>query len=95
MPTLSWLGKKKIVNHHLDVPFYVLDKKYNFESKVENKNNSSGNRIIHGDNLAVLKSLLPEFEGKVDCIYIDPPYNTGNKKDNFWIYSDNIDDPRM
>lgn len=95
MPTLSWLGKKKIVNHHLDVPFHVLDKKYKFESKVECKNNSTDNRIIHGDNLAVLKSLLPEFEGKVDCIYIDPPYNTGNKKDNFWIYSDNVNDPRM
>lgn len=92
MPTLSWLGKKKIVNHHLDVPFYILDKKYNFESHVENKNNSSGNRIIHGDNLAVLKSLLPEFEGKIDCIYIDPPYNTGNEK---WIYNDNVNDPRI
>lgn len=92
MPTLSWLGKKKIVNHHLDVPFHVLDKKYKFESTVKNENNSSGNRIIHGDNLAVLKSLLPEFEGKVDCIYIDPPYNTGNEK---WVYNDNVNDPRI
>ena len=92
MPTLSWLGKKKIVNHHLDVPFHVLDKKYKFESKVECKNNSTDNRIIHGDNLAVLKSLLPEFEGKVDCIYIDPPYNTGNEK---WVYNDNVNDPRI
>lgn len=92
MPTLSWLGKKKIVNHHLDVPFHVLDKKYKFESKVECKNNSIDNRIIHGDNLAVLKSLLPEFEGKVDCIYIDPPYNTGNEE---WVYNDNVNDPRI
>ncbi|RKG30187.1 site-specific DNA-methyltransferase [Acinetobacter tianfuensis] len=92
MPTLSWLGKKKIVNHHLDVPFHVLDKKYNFESKVKNTNNSADNKIIHGDNLAVLKSLLPEFEGKVDCIYIDPPYNTGNEK---WVYNDNVNDPRI
>lgn len=92
MPTLSWLGKKKIVNHHLDVPFHVLDRKYKFESTVENENNSSGNRIIHGDNLAVLKSLLLEFEGKVDCIYIDPPYNTGNEK---WVYNDNVNDPRI
>lgn len=92
MPTLSWLGKKRIVNHHLDVPFHVLDKKYKFESTVKNKNNSSGNRIIHGDNLAVLKSLLPDFEGKVDCIYIDPPYNTGNEE---WVYNDNVNDPRI
>lgn len=92
MPTLSWLGKKKIVNHHLDVPFYVLDKKYNFESKVKSINNSADNKIIHGDNLAVLKSLLPDFEGKVDCIYIDPPYNTGNEE---WVYNDNVNDPRI
>jgi adenine-specific DNA-methyltransferase len=53
--------------------------KYKFESKVQSKSNLVDNRIIHGDNLLVLKSLLPEFEGKVDCIYIDPPYNTGNE----------------
>jgi adenine-specific DNA-methyltransferase len=51
MPTLSWLGKKKIVNHHLDVPYHVLDKKYKFESKVQSKSNLVDNRIIHGDNL--------------------------------------------
>ncbi|MFU8925111.1 site-specific DNA-methyltransferase [Acinetobacter puyangensis] len=50
------------------------------------------NRIIHGDNLTVLKSLLPEFEGKVNCIYIDPPYNTGNEG---WVYNDNVNDPRI
>lgn len=92
MPTLSWLGKKKIVSHHLDVPFYVLDKKYKFESKAECINNSIDNRIIHGDNLVVLRSLLPEFEGKIDCIYIDPPYNTGNEG---WVYNDNVNDLRI
>lgn len=48
--------------------------------------------IIHGDNLLALKSLLPQYEGKVDCIYIDPPYNTGNEK---WVYNDNVNDPRI
>lgn len=50
------------------------------------------NKIIHGDNLEALKSLLPEYEGKIDCIYIDPPYNTGNEG---WIYNDNVNDPRI
>ncbi|MDV7565077.1 site-specific DNA-methyltransferase [Acinetobacter baumannii] len=108
MPTLSWLGKEKVVNHHLDVPFFVLDKKYSFDTQrnatqrnatqrnatlyQENQSNTINNRIIHGDNLTVLKSLLPEFEGKVNCIYIDPPYNTGNEG---WIYNDNVNDPRI
>ena len=48
--------------------------------------------IVHGDNLLALKSLLPQYEGKVDCIYIDPPYNTGNEK---WVYNDNVNDPRI
>ncbi|WP_252406430.1 site-specific DNA-methyltransferase, partial [Acinetobacter pittii] len=58
----------------------------------EKQSNTINNRIIHGDNLTVLKSLLPEFEGKVNCIYIDPPYNTGNEG---WVYNDNVNDPRI
>ncbi len=54
--------------------------------------NSNDNRIIHGDNLEALKSLLPEFEGQVKCIYIDPPYNTGNEG---WVYNDAVNDPKM
>ena len=52
----------------------------------------SGNMIIHGDNLLALKALMPEYEGRVDCIYIDPPYNTGEEK---WVYNDNVNDPRL
>ena len=48
--------------------------------------------IIHGDNLEALKSLLPQYEGRIKCIYIDPPYNTGNEK---WVYNDNVNDPRI
>ena len=83
MPTLEWIGKEKVVNHHQEVPFRILDKKYTFN--VEN----SENMIIHGDNLLALKSLLPKYEGLIDCIYIDPPYNTG-KKEGQWVYSDTI-----
>ena len=84
MPILDWLGKDKVINHHLHVPFHFLDKKYSV--------GSSENKIIHGDNLLALKSLLPEYRGKVKCIYIDPPYNTGNEG---WIYNDNVNDPQI
>ena len=86
MPRLEWIGKEKVVNHANVVPFHILDKKYGYGEE------NSGNMIIHGDNLLALKSLLPEYEGRINCIYIDPPYNTGNEK---WIYNDNVNDPRI
>jgi len=92
MPTLHWVGKDKVVNHHHDVPFRLLDKKYTFTANEGAPANSTANRIIHGDNLEALKSLLPEFEGKVNCIYIDPPYNTGNEG---WVYNDAVNDPKI
>ena len=87
MPTLHWIGKEKVETHHNDVPFRVLDRKYTFGDTPD-----SGNKIIHGDNLEVLKALLPEYEGKIKCIYIDPPYNTGNEG---WVYNDNVNDPHI
>lgn len=97
MPTLHWVGKDKVVNHHHDVPFRLLDKQYRFTANAGTPANSSDNRIIHGDNLEALKSLLPEFEGKVNCIYIDPPYNTGNDidKKTSWTYNDAVSDPQI
>jgi adenine-specific DNA-methyltransferase len=93
MPTLHWIGKDKVINHHMDVPFKVLEHSYGFDNgKQTEKETNSGNKIIHGDNLEALKSLLPEYEGKVKCIYIDPPYNTGNEG---WIYNDNVNDPKI
>lgn len=92
MPTLTWIGKDKVVNHHHDVPYSVLEKVETFTAPEGTPENSTNNRIIHGDNLSVLKSLLPEFEGRVNCIYIDPPYNTGNEG---WVYNDNVNDPRI
>lgn len=89
MPTLNWIGKDKVVNHHLDVPFRTLEKQYTFAS---NGGDDDGNMIIHGDNLDALKALLPMYEGRVKCIYIDPPYNTGNEK---WVYNDNVNDPHI
>ncbi len=94
MPTLNWIGKDKVVTHHQDVPFKILEHQFGFtaengESKTETK---SGNKIIHGDNLEALKSLLLEYEGKIKCIYIDPPYNTGNES---WVYNDNVNHPKI
>ena len=86
MPTLNWIGKDAVINHHHDVPFKTLDQKYTFGAE------KSDNKIIHGDNLEALKALLPEYEGKIKCIYIDPPYNTGNEN---WVYNDNVNSPRI
>lgn len=87
MPILNWIGKEKLVTHHQDIPFRVLDHQYTFNTEGQSKN-----KIIHGDNLEGLKALLPEYEGRIKCIYIDPPYNTGNET---WIYNDNVNHPRI
>ena len=93
MPTLEWIGKSKVINHHQDVPFRVLERKYSFdENGQHNEDNGSENMIIRGDNLEALKALLPRYEERVKCIYIDPPYNTGNEG---WVYNDNVNDPKI
>ncbi len=90
MPILNWIGKDKVINHHLNVDFKILNKKYTFNTNTTEQN--SENKIINGDNLEALKALLPQYEGKIKCIYIDPPYNTGNEN---WIYNDNVNDPKI
>lgn len=99
MPTLHWIGKEKVQKHHNDVPYRVLEKQYTYGKYEDNTCGddasrvvSQDNMIIHGDNLEALKALLPEYQGKVDCIYIDPPYNTGNEG---WVYNDNVNDPHI
>lgn len=93
MPTLEWIGKSKVINHHQEVPFRVLERKYSFdENGQHSEDNGSENMIIRGDNLEALKALLPRYEGRVKCIYIDPPYNTGNEN---WVYNDNVNDPKI
>src|SRR5665213_2155494 len=75
MPTLDWIGKKAVVNHHRQVPYRLL----HCDRALSAGDPDSGNLLVQGDNLAALKSLLPYYAGKVKCIYIDPPYNTGNE----------------
>lgn len=93
MPTLEWIGKDKVINHHQQVPFRVLERRYSFDAGGRHEaDKGSGNMIIRGDNLEALKALLPRYEGRVKCIYIDPPYNTGNEG---WVYNDNVSDPKL
>ena len=66
MPTLEWIGKSKVINHHQEVPFRVLERKYSFDENGEHsEDNGSDNMIIRGDNLEALKALLPRYEGRV------------------------------
>ena len=86
MPTLNWLGKDAVVNHHLEVPFRLLKDVPDLACG----DPGSGNLIVQGDNLEALKALLPYYAGQVKCIYIDPPYNTGEEG---WAYNDNVNSP--
>lgn len=88
MPTLDWIGKKAVVNHHKEVPFHLLK----CDPDLSVGDPESGNLLVQGDNLLALKSLLPYYAGQVKCIYIDPPYNTGNEK---WVYNDNVNSPEI
>lgn len=87
MATLQFKGKNIIWNHHMSVPYHTLDLDEKLSYKQEK---ADGNLIIEGDNLPALKSLLPQYSGRIKCIYIDPPYNTG--KEN-WVYNDNVNSP--
>ena len=72
MPTLEWIGKDKVINHHQEVPYRVLERRYSYdEAGQHDEDNGSENMIIRGDNLEALKALLPRYEGRVKCIYIE------------------------
>ena len=90
MPTLQFKGRVFVENHHLAVPFHEL--KSVRSRGLSKKPSLRDNLILEGDNLASLKALLPTHQGKVKCIYIDPPYNTGNEN---WAYNDNVNSPMM
>ncbi len=91
MPTLDFKGKQFVYAHHLTVSARTLKIDVN-KSHPSKKPSLDGNLIIHGDNLHALKALMPRYAGRVNCIYIDPPYNTGNEK---WLYNDNVNSPMM
>ncbi len=88
MPSLNWIGKSAVVAHHKQVPFRLL--KCRADLSVGDP--QAGNLLVQGDNLEALKALLPYYAGQVKCIYIDPPYNTGNEE---WVYNDAMNSPEM
>lgn len=88
MPTLNWIGKEAVVDHHRHIPTRLLE----CDPKLSFGDPDAENLLVEGDNLEALKALLPRYRGQVKCIYIDPPYNTGNEN---WIYNDNVNDPRI
>jgi len=87
MATINFKGKNSVWNHHLSVPYQILEKNKKLSVKGKNENE---NLIIEADNLVALKSLLPKYQGKIKCIYIDPPYNNGGEG---WIYNDAVNSP--
>lgn len=88
MPTLDWIGKKAVLNHHREVPYHLL----RCDRSLSAGDSDSENLLVQGDNLIALKALLPYYAGKVKCIYIDPPYNTGNEN---WVYNDAVNSPEI
>jgi adenine-specific DNA-methyltransferase len=100
MPSLNWIGKDAVVRHHQEVPFRLLEPVTALscspspegEGSGGDAASDSGNLIVQGDNLLALKALLPRYAGQVKCIYIDPPYNTGNEG---WAYNDNVNSPEI
>ncbi len=88
MPTLDWIGKQAVVNHHREVPTRLL----HCDSDLSFGDRDAGNLLVEGDNLEALKALLPFYAGKVKCVYIDPPYNTGSEE---WKYNDNVNSPEI
>ena len=88
MPTLNWIGKEAVVGHHRHVPTRLLE----CDPELSVGDPEAENLLVEGDNLEALKALLPRYRGEVKCIYIDPPYNTGNES---WVYNDNVNDPRI
>ena len=90
MPTLNFKGKTFVQNHHLAVKYHQLIPKSKLS--LTDKVSLHDNLIIQGDNLKALKALLPNYAGKIKCIYIDPPYNTGNEN---WVYNDNVNSPMI
>ena len=90
VPELTWIGKDAVVRHHAEVPFRLLEEVPSLSCPPAE--GDTENLIVQGDNLVALKALLPRYAGQVKCIYIDPPYNTGNEG---WVYNDAVNSPEI
>jgi adenine-specific DNA-methyltransferase len=88
MPSLNWIGKEAVEHHHKEVAYRLV----HCDGALSAGDPDAGNLLVQGDNLEALKALLPYYGGQVKCIYIDPPYNTGQEQ---WIYNDNVKSPTI
>ena len=88
MPKIDWIGKSGVVNHHREVAYRLVHCDKGFSAG----DAAAGNLLVQGDNLEALRALLPYYAGRVKCIYIDPPYNTGNEG---WVYNDRVNSPEI
>ena len=88
MPTLDWIGEKAVVNHHREVLYRLI----HCDGALSAGDSDAANLLVQGNNLEALKALLPYYAGKVKCIYIDPPYNTGSEG---WVYNDDVASPKI
>ena len=84
---LTWIGKENRPRLEPRILLEDADKSYHAAERVTDKD-IFDNRLIFGDNLLALKALEQEFTGKVKCIFIDPPYNTGSA---FEHYDDGVE----
>lgn len=84
MPILHWLTRSADIEAASQVQYRVLEE----VDSLHYGDKNSDNLLIQGDNLDALKALLPYYAGQVKCIYIDPPYNSGNAFDH---YDDNLE----
>ena len=75
MPTLNWIGKEAVVDHHRRVPTRLLE----CDRALSVGDPEAENLLVEGDNLEALKALLPRYRGQVKCIYIDPPDLPGQR----------------
>ena len=88
MPSIDWIGKAAVERHHLEVPYRLV----HCDGKLSAGDVVAGNLLVQGDNLEALRALLPYYAGRVKCIYIDPPYNTGNEG---WAYNDRVNSSQI
>ena len=84
---LTWIGKENRPRLEPRILLEDSEKSYHAQQRVTD-NDLFDNRLIFGDNLLALKALEQEFTGKIKCIFIDPPYNTGSA---FAHYDDGVE----
>ena len=88
MPRMTWIGKEAVLDLHRRVPLRLLDA----VPAQAIAGREVGHQLIEGDNLEALRALLPRHQGRIKCVTIDPPYNTGNEN---WVYNDAVNSPAM